>query len=690
MICVWVKSTKDMGDGGGEHEHMRKFENATTKTLNGEQACRKPDALELLAKYFRSPQVMLTSLALTTAVLYSGTLFFQFVWDDGSQIVDNPLIRSWHGLSRVFVSDLWYHTARQQIYYRPLFVAWSILNYAVVGLRPWGWHLGAILLHLAATLVVFWLSRRLGIEYWTAALATLIFALHPIHIECVAWISAASDSMVTIFTALAFVAFLNARDPNGTRRFAWRLASLVLLACALLTKEMAISFTALVGAYIWLYPNGNESRLSEKLRKVLAGMVPYAVVTLCYVALRKFALWHAVYQFDVKHGYGDMAFTLPYVLAFYLRQLVLPLGLTGIYYTPYVTTQILSQFVLPVLILAIVAGLIYWWARKTDDWVIVFAGCWLLIGLAPALYLRNYGNGDFVRDRYVYLPSIGFAILAAKGIRLLPGVKEWSAVAVQVTAIAAVCIAYVGMSLPQQAYWDSDLLIYMRGHQLYPENAYSSICLGREYSRLGAHDRAIALVEDGVKRNPEGTYKIYGLAEVYIAAGRKDEGRKALEYALSLSPDFVESETGASTVSALWAQLGDYDRALDLCAKLLARDPNLYSGLYNCGNIEQMAGHYSESERLLQRAIEVSPQLAAPRYYLGRVLFLDGKNAEAQAYLSQAVAMDPSVYNYHYWLAVSLEGSGDKSAAHAEYQRTLQLNPDSKEAKMRLTALEAK
>jgi tetratricopeptide (TPR) repeat protein len=661
------------------------------KTMNDEQACRKPDAWELLAKYFRSPQVLLSGLALATAVLYSGTLFFKFVWDDEAQIVNNPLIRSWHSLSRVFVSDLWYHSIRRQVYYRPLFVAWSILNYAVVGLRPWGWHLGAILLHLVATLAVFWLSRRLGLEYWTAALATVIFALHPIHIECVAWVSAASDSMVTMFAALAFVAFLNARDPQGTRRFAWRLASLVLLACALLTKEMAVSFTALVGVYVWLHLSRYKSRTLVKVRESLLVMVPYAAVTLCYVVLRKIVLGHSPVTLDMKHGYGDMALTLPYVLAFYLRQLVLPLGLTGLYYTPYVTTQILSHFVLPALILAIVAGLICYWARKTSDWVVVFAGCWLLIGLAPALYTRCFGNGDFVRDRYIYLPSIGFAILAAKGIRLLPGVKGWSAAAVQVTAVVAVCIAYVGMSLPQQAYWDSDLLVYARGHRLYPENAYASISLAREYSRLGAHDRAIALAEDGYKRNPDDIYQIYGLAEVYIAAGRRNEGRQALEYALRLSPEYVESETGRATVASYWAQLGDYDRALDLCSTLLARNPDLYSALYNCGNIELMAGHYRESGRLLQRAVEVSPQLAAPRHFLGRALFLDGKNAEGQAYLSQAVAMDPSVYDYHYWLGRSFQQSGDKANARREYLQALQLNGDnSTDVKLRIAALEGK
>jgi protein O-mannosyl-transferase len=660
------------------------------ETTNDKQARGEQDAWELLARYFRHPGMLLTTLLLVTGVLYSGTLFFEFVWDDGPQIVDNPLIRSWHSLSRVFVSDLWYHTTRQQVYYRPLFVAWSIVNYALVGLRPWGWHLGAILLHLGATMAVYWLSRRLGLEYWTAALATLIFALHPIHIECVAWISAASDSMVTMFAALAFVAFLNARDPEGTRKIAWRVSSLVLLACALLTKEMAISFTALVGVYIWLYPSRKGSLASEKLREALVSMLPYAAVTVCYFVLRKLVLSHASLQFDVKHGYGDMALTVPYVVAFYLRQLVLPLGLTGLYFTPYVTTQVFSQFVLPVVLLATVAGLIYFWARKTGDWVIAFAGCWLLVGLAPALYLRNFGNGDFVRDRYIYLPSIGFAILVAKGLRSLPSLKAWSARTVQGVAVLVLCSGYVAASLAQQAYWDSNLLITLRGHELYPNNAYASVGLGREYSVRGAHDRAIALLEDAEKIDPQNTYTAFALAEVYIAADRKAEGRQALEYALRITPEYAKSETGMASIAALWNKLGDYDQARSLCRQALAADRDLYSALYNCGNIEMIAGNYSEAERLLAHAIEVSPQLAAPRHFLGRALLLDGHNVEAQPLLQQAVMMDPSVYDYHYWLGLSLEKSGDRAGAREEYSRALQLNEESAEAKLHMAALEGK
>jgi tetratricopeptide (TPR) repeat protein len=651
----------------------------------------EPGASELLAKYLRWPSVLLPLLGLVTFVVYSGSLSFDFVWDDWPQIVNSPIIRTWSNLPRAFGSDLWYHVARHQVYYRPMFVAWSMLNYTLFGLRPWGWHLGAVLLHVGAVAAVFWLARRLGLEYWTAALAALIFALHPIHIEPVTWISAASDTMVTMFAALAFAAFLNGRDternPGQRKRTAWWIASLALLACALLTKEMAVVFSALVGIYAWLHPA--ETRASPGRRVLGAAMAaaPYVVVTLAYALLRKHALLHATGQFDPSHGMLDVARTLPLVLSIYLRQLLVPVGITGLYYTPYVTSAILSQVVAPVLVLGAALVGLWYWNRREGNSIVAFAGLWLLVGLAPALYLRNFGNGDFVRDRYMYLPSIGFAILAAIGLRRLPSIKRWNAQAVQGCAIVVLCGGYVCASLAQQVYWGSDLLLLVRGQSLYPGNPYAVAGLAKEYSQRGAHDRAIELAQSVVKDHPEYGYGPLALAEAYIHAGRFEEGRVWLE---RVNPDYAKSEVGMAGVAGLYGQMGDYDRALALCSEILEKEPNLYSALYNCGNIHLMDGQYTDAERLLSHAVQLVPEQAAPKHFLGRALLQGGRNAKAQPYLLQAAAMDPKVWDYHYWLAVSFEESGNVSAARAEYRQALQLNQDSKEAQLRLTALEAK
>jgi tetratricopeptide (TPR) repeat protein len=573
-----------------------------------------------------------------------------------------------------------------------------MLNYTLFALRPWGWHLGAVLLHVGAVVAVFWLVRRLGLEYWTAALAALIFALHPVHIEPVTWISAASDTMVTMFAALAFTAFLNGRDaehnfqryPEKRKRTAWWIASLTLLACALLTKEMAVMFSALVATYAWLHPAQKNASPGRRALGAVVEAVPYAMVTLAYALLRKHALLHATGQFDPTHGMIDVARTLPLVLSIYLRQLLIPIGITGLYYTPYVTSAILTQVVAPVVVLGAALVGLWYWNRREGNSTVAFAGLWLLVGLAPALYLRNFGNGDFVRDRYMYLPSIGFAILAAIALRRLPSIKEWSAQAVQGCAVLLLCGGYVCASVAQQVYWSNDLLVLVRGQALYPGNPYAVAGLAKEYSQRGAHDRAIELAESVVRDHPEYGYASLALAETYIQAGRFDAGRVMLQKALLISPDYAKSETGMASIAGLYGRMGDFGPAFALCDQVLAKEPNLYSALYNCGNIHLIDGQYAEAERLLSRATEVSPEQAAPKHFLGRALLQDGRTAEAQPYLLQAVAMDPKVWDYHYWLAQSLERNGNLPSARAQYQEALRLNPESGEAKLRLTAMEGK
>src|ERR1700675_460285 len=655
----------------------------------------EPSASELLAKYLRRPTILMPLLGLVTFVVYSGSLSFDFVWDDLPQIVNNPIIRTWSNLPRAFGSDLWYHVSRHQVYYRPLFVAWSMLNYTLFGLRPWGWHLGAVLLHVGAVAAVFWLVGRLGLEYWTAALAALIFALHPVHIEPVTWISAASDTLVTIFAALAFAAFLNGRDPERNlqrnpekrKRTAWWIASLALLACALLTKEMAVMFSALVAIYAWLHPAQKNASLGQRVLGAVMEAVPYAVVTLAYALLRKHALLHATGQFDPSPGLVDVARTLPLVLFIYLRQLLVPVGITGLYYTPYVTRAILSQVVAPVILLGAALVGLWYWNRREGNSTVAFAGLWVLVGLAPALYLRNFGNGDFVRDRYMYLPSIGFAILAAIALRRLPSIKGWSAQAVQGCAVLVLCSGYLCASITQQVYWANDLMVLLRGQSLYPGNPSTMAGLAKEYSKVGVHDRAIELAESVVRDHPEYGYGPLTLAEVYIHAGRFEEGRIWLD---RVNPDYAKSEVGMAGLAGLYGQMGDYERALALCSEILQKEPNLYSALYNCGNIHLLDGQYQQAEQLLSRAVQLVPEQAAPKHFLGRALLQDGRSAEAQPYLLQAVAMDPKVWDYHYWLAQSLERNGNIPSARAQYQEALRVNPDSGEAKMRLTAMAGK
>jgi Flp pilus assembly protein TadD len=450
---------------------------------------------------------------------------------------------------------------------------------------------------------------------------------------------------------------------------------------------MAVFFAGIVGIYGWLNPTNERISVSKKIVGSLIEAVPYAALTVAYALLRKHALLHATGQFDPAHGLADVLKTLPLVLSIYLKQLILPVGITGFYYTPYVTGAILSQLVLPVGLLVGLVCVLWAWNKREGGSTVSFAAWWLLVGLGPALYLRNFGNGDFVRDRYMYLPSIGFAMLVALALRRLPSFQKWRAGAVQLSAVALLACGYIGASIAQQTYWGNDLVLLLRGHALYPSNPYPTAGLAKEYSQRGANEQAIALAQSVVQEHPEYSYGPLALAEAYIRAGRFSEGRLWLN---RVDPDYAKSEVGMAGVAGLYGQMGDYEKALALCSEILDKEPNLYSALYNCGNIHLLDHQYQEAEQLLIRAVQLVPEQSGPKHFLGRALIEEGRNTEAQPYLLQAAAMDPKVWDYHYWLAASLEKSGNTAGARAEYQRALSLNSDSKEARIRLAALEAK
>ena len=343
--------------------------------------------------------------------------------------------------------------------------------------------------------------------------------------------------------------------------------------------------------------------------------------------------------------------------------------------------------IVPLFGLGLLVAVLWYWNRREGNRTVAFAACWFLVGLAPALYLRNFGDGDFVHDRYVYLPSVGFSILLAMALRRLPAVREWKAEAVQGCVVAVLCVGWIGASLAQQVYWANDFLVLLRGQSLYPSNPFTLVGLAGEYSQRGAHELAIKYAQTAEREHPEYGYARLSLAETYIRAGQFDEGRVWLQRALQANPEYVASETGMASIAGLYGRMGDYPEAFALCDKILAKDPDLYSAIYNCGNIHLMAGQFTEAQQLLTRAVATVPEQAGPKHYLGRTLLEEGKNGEAQPYLKAAVAIDPKVWDYHYWLAVSLEQNKDIAAARAQYRQALALNPGSKEAKLRLTAL---
>ena len=643
-------------------------------------------ARSTLAAQLERPWIALLFVAGITFVAYYSTLSFDFVWDDVPQIVDNPLIRSWHSISRVFFSDLWFHVSRSQVYYRPLFVVWSILNFKIFGLHTWGWHLTTVLLHIAASCSVYFLARALKFDHWTASLSALLFGLHPIHIECAAWISAGSDSMVTLFYTLAFIGFVKTHEPEAENKRSWQIASCIFLICALLTKEMAVTFGIMVMVYQWLTSKNHlQSRISQLWRSVVSA-APYFVLTVGYLVMRKLVLQRAT-RLDPNHTTLDVVLTWPSVLFAYLRLLIFPKGLSGLYYSTYAIPLGFWNFFLPLLLLIAVAAIIFYWARRSDDPIVSFSALWMIIGLVPVLYLRALPAGGPVKDRYVYLSSVGFVLLLAKAIRLLRFRREaGQSSTLQWSVAGVICAVFLTGVLLQQMYWANDLLLFYRGYELYPQNVDGTMELAAALMKRNEYGRALPILTNLTHDHPQMGPPHYYLAQAYIHLGDKTEARKALYTGLELTPEVAESSSGESEVATLFAQLGDFDRALKLYLEALHEEPDLYSANYNCGYLYFLHRQDSDAERLLQHAMQVGPGIPLPIFYLGQIYLRSGKPQLAETYFKKALSLDSKGYDFHYWLGQALAAAGHLDQAKEEYAEELRVHPDNPNAIAQLNA----
>jgi Tfp pilus assembly protein PilF len=519
--------------------------------------------------------------AAAAALPYLQTLAFGFVFDDHGQIAGNPRVQSWRHLAGYFTGDVWRSPAGfPGNYYRPLFLLWLLVNYTLFDGWPVGWHLTSVLLHVLASLMVWLVGRRLGGP--TAGLiAGVLFAVHPIHVEAVAWISGAPEPLLAVFLLSAFWCYLEDR----------RALSLLAYALALLSKETAVVLSLLVAAHAGICRSaGAPAR--DRARGALRHAVPYVLLTAVYGVARQAALGglgHARRNVPL----GTMALTWPLLLFTYLKKLFWPVGLSAFDDTRYVTAPDLVHFVLPGLALAATAVALSVLARRAASGVIAFASLWMLIPILPVLNTSVFFR-ELVHDRYLYLPSVGFAVLVAA-----------AAAGVRAPVAALVACLLASLTVRETIPWATDRRLYERGVSVAPGSAMARHGLAVEMDKLGRDDVAKALLEDNVARDPEYWLSVLALGILHYRHGRYDAADRYLTRALALTPDLASAH--------------------DLLARI---------------RMEQ--GRLDEAEAHARRLIALQPRAAGHHYELGLILRRKGELEAALSEFREELRIDPS------------------------------------------------
>jgi tetratricopeptide (TPR) repeat protein len=578
-------------------------------------------------------------LVAATLAAYWPALDAGFVWDDDDYVVENTALRSADGLARIWLD----FEATPQYY--PMVHSTFWVEYQLWQLNPAGYHLVNVLLHALAALLVWRVLAQLGVPgSWLAA---AIFALHPVHVETVAWITERKNVLSAVFYLAALLAYLRAAGVGGStpderaskRSYA---LSLIAFAGALLSKTVTGSLPAVILLLLW-WQKGGISR-----RDVLL-VLPFLLLSAAFGVL--------TIQLETQHvGAVGWEWDLTFVergliagraLWFYAGKLLWPNPLIFSYPRWQVDAASWQAFLYPVATLALVATLFLARGRigrGPVTAVLVFAGT-----LFPALgffdvYPMRY---SFVADHFQYLASLGLiAGFAALVVRFAGRVPAGSAMPSRVVVL--LLLATLAALTWNQA---------------------------RVYRDLET------LWRDTLAKNPESWLAHDNLGVLLQQRGRLEEAIGHFRAAIRIEPDHHE---GYNNLGSALRERGEPDAALAQLRRSLEVEPDYFPAHNNLGLTQHDRGVYDEAVRSFEYALRLDPSSAAAHTNLGVTLAAQGRLEEAARHHRAALQADPALAGAHTNLAAVLVEQGRIDEAIEHLQRVVELQPDSQAAKQTL------
>jgi tetratricopeptide (TPR) repeat protein len=545
---------------------------------------------------------------LITSITYLGSLRFDFVSDDFSQIVSNPFIKAWHYVPQYFSGVVWrqmFPSAPVELY-RPLVLVWMRLNYAIFVTRSFGWHAMAILLHVLVTWLVYVLVKKITGRFTPAWLAALFFGVHPVHHEVVAWISGAGESLFAVLFLAAFLAYWKSLEKSKAM---WMTISCVLFALGLLSNEAAVVLPVLVFAHDWIAGSSMEREERAEFAGRIRDAILSAAIYVPIAAVYFFARYRAASgyrQAGASASFSTWLLTLPSVLFFYARNWFFPAGLAENYDLYYQSRVDWAHVVMPALIVLALGGMIWVLRKWIDAREINFAAAWIVAPLLPALAFVQFQPEELVHDRYFYVPSIGASLLVALCLeRALASRRMVFGQPVRVVAGAlTLTLVLAGCAIWTSSFWENGFTMYTRAHEIAPRNSAAASGLSEEYLNRKDFDRAEALLAS-------------------VAGNSGGDSRFSLN--LGRTQYFKRQYASAEENLRRSIALGPY-----------VGEPYVYLGM-----IQLKQDHPREALVNLRRAVELSPLEPHYRTSYGIGLEVNGDCASAMSQFEEALALNP-------------------------------------------------
>ena len=600
-------------------------------------------------------RVVFALIGMVTLTAYFPALTGEFLWDDAGHVT-SPALQSWSGLGRI-----WFEVGATQQYY-PLLHSAFWVEHQIWGDAPVGYHLINVLWHATAACLLAAVLRRLAVP--GALLAAFLFALHPVCVESVAWISEQKNTLSTVFYLAAALAWLRFEDERRPARYV--VATLWFLA-ALLTKTVTATLPAALLVIAWW----RRGRLSWR-----DDVQPLLLWLLLGVAAGLGTAWFETTQI----GAGGDGFTLGVVercllagrvVWFYLGKLLWPADLTFFYPRWTIDAASVGQWLFLAATLLVIGGLVWWRQRSRAPLAaaLLFGGT-----LFPVLGFVNVYPFVFsyVADHFQYLASMGMiaflAAAATDGFARLSW-PRWSGPALA----GAVLLILGGLTWRQSGMYRDVFVLYETTLARNPASWVAHLNLGTVLDEAGESEKALPHLERALALKPGFPETLNTLGNVLNRLGRSREALPLLEEAVRLQPRFAAAH---NTLGVALMALGRAEEGIAAFRRALAINPALTLARVNCGWALGNRGRVAEAVEQFAQARRQQPELADVEFKWALTLAMHGRMPDALPHFSRAIELQPEDAEIRHALGRGLLAVGRRSDASAEFNEALRINPN--------------
>jgi tetratricopeptide (TPR) repeat protein len=612
------------------------------------------------SKSIKSPRIFAAIFILLVIAFFafSPSLQNSFTnWDDDLYVTENHQIKnlSIKNLGQIFTQ--FYGGA-----YIPLTISSFAIEYQFFRLSPRGYHTTNLILHLANILLVFLLMMLVSQNLFFAFFAALLFGIHPLRVESVAWITGRKDVLYGFFFLLALISYMHYKKASV---FKFYYLSLVFFILALLAKPVAMIFPLIICLFDYLHSR-------QFNRKLIFEKIPYLILSFVF-AVVAFIGQHSAgaVEHESLYSFFHNIIAATYGILFYLVKSIVPVNLSAIYAYPRFIQEFSLASIFVVLGIIVLIALIRISIKYTKK--ILFGALFFLFGLIPVLQIVPVGQA--LADRYTYIPSIGLVFIFCTGIFWVfqKFDQKISIKAMLSTALLAVVIIFSILTYKRCHIWRNSLTLWNDVLKKYPQIPIAYNDRGSAFFNIDEYEKALSDFDTAIGLKHEFPEAFHNRALVLLVIGKPKEAIEDFNQALAYNPQYADAYTDRGNA---YLVLGKIDLAINDFNRAIRLNPTLFKAYNSRGTAYTELGNFDKAIGDYTMAIKYNADYYEAYYNRGNIYYNKKEFDKALIDYDQTLQLNPYFVDAYFNRANVNYAQRKYLLAINDYNSTLKLNPN--------------